>query len=59
LPDDFFSRPKSQFGSILEGLKLENVDLFYGHLEYFTEMWNILQTLGIFYMCIIAKFLPG
>jgi hypothetical protein len=24
---------KSQFGKILEGLRLENVDIFYGHSE--------------------------
>jgi hypothetical protein len=31
LPDGLFSNPKSQFGKILEGLRLENVDIFYGH----------------------------
>jgi hypothetical protein len=35
LPDGLFSNQKYQFGSILEGLRLENVDIFYGHLEYF------------------------
>jgi hypothetical protein len=34
LPDGIFSNPKSQFGEILEGLELENVDTFYGHLKY-------------------------
>jgi hypothetical protein len=42
LPDDLFSNQKSQFGKILEGLRLENVDLFYGYEEYFTEIWDIL-----------------
>jgi hypothetical protein len=28
LPDGLFSNQKSQFGKILEGLKLENVDIF-------------------------------
>jgi hypothetical protein len=32
LPDGF-SNQKSQFGSILEGLRLVNFDIFYGHLE--------------------------
>jgi hypothetical protein len=42
LPDGLFSKQKSQFGSILEGPKLENVDIFYGHLEYFADIWDIL-----------------
>jgi hypothetical protein len=28
---------------------MENVGIFYGHLEYFTDIWNILRTLGVFY----------
>jgi hypothetical protein len=42
LPDGFFSNQKSQFGLILEGPRLENVDIFYGHLEIFTDIWDIL-----------------
>jgi hypothetical protein len=42
LPDGLFSNQKSQFGSFLEGLRLENVDIFYGHLESFTNTWDIL-----------------
>jgi hypothetical protein len=42
LPDGLFSNQKSKFGSILEGLRLENVDIFYGHMEYFTDIWDIL-----------------
>jgi hypothetical protein len=42
LPDGFFSNQKSQFGQILEGLRLENMDIFYGHLEYSTDIWDIL-----------------
>jgi hypothetical protein len=41
LPDGFFSNQKSQFGQILEGLGLENVDVLYGHLEYFTDIGDI------------------
>jgi hypothetical protein len=37
LPDGLFSNPNSQFGKILEGLRLEN-----GHLEYFTDIGDIL-----------------
>jgi hypothetical protein len=42
LPDCFFSNQKSQFGSILEGPRLENVYIFYGHLKYFTDIWDRL-----------------
>jgi hypothetical protein len=38
LPDGLFSNQKSQFGQFLEGLRLENVDIFYG-------IWNIIRTL--------------
>jgi hypothetical protein len=34
-----FSDQKSQ---ILEGLRLENVNIFNGHLEYFIDIWDIL-----------------
>jgi hypothetical protein len=43
LPDGLFSYQKSEFGEILEGLRLENVDICYGHLEYFTDTWDILR----------------
>jgi hypothetical protein len=40
LPDGFFSNQKSQFvGKFLA--RLENVDMFYGHMEYFTDIWDI------------------
>jgi hypothetical protein len=42
LPDGFFSNQKSQFGQILEGHRLEIVDIFYGHFEYFTDIWDVL-----------------
>jgi hypothetical protein len=42
LPDGLFSNQKSQFGEILEGLRLEKVYIFFGHLEYFMEIWDIL-----------------
>jgi hypothetical protein len=42
LPDGLFSNQKSQFGKIFQGLGLENVDIFYGHLEHFTDIWDIL-----------------
>jgi hypothetical protein len=56
LPDGIFSKPKSRFGQILEGLELENVGIFYGHiirpfvlfhghLVYFMAIWYILWPL--------------
>jgi hypothetical protein len=33
---------------ILEGLWLENAYIFYGHLEYFMEIWDILRPSGTF-----------
>jgi hypothetical protein len=39
LPDGIFSNPKYQFGQILEGLAMEDIGIFYGHLVYFTATW--------------------
>jgi hypothetical protein len=47
LPDGLFSNQKSRFGQVLDGLRLENVDIFYGHLEHFTAIWYNLQPFGI------------
>jgi hypothetical protein len=49
LPDGLFSNQKSQFLEMFEGLRLENVVIFYRHLEYFMDIWNILWTFGIIY----------
>jgi hypothetical protein len=48
LPDGKFSNQKSKFGKILEGLVMEDVVIFYGHLVYFTAIWYTLQTFGTF-----------
>jgi hypothetical protein len=56
MPDGLFSNPKSQFGSILEGLAMENVGMhilcafgiLYGHWKYFIAIWYILWTFDIF-----------
>jgi hypothetical protein len=48
MPDGLLSNQKSQFGSILEGLAMENVGIFYVHLVCFTAIGNILWSLGIF-----------
>jgi hypothetical protein len=34
LPDGLFLNQKSRFVYILEGFKMENVEIFYGQLEY-------------------------
>jgi hypothetical protein len=48
----YFHAKKSNLGIfrryILEGLGLENVGIFYGHLEYIIDVWNILWHFGIF-----------
>jgi hypothetical protein len=38
----YLKTKKSIFGQILEDLTLENVDVFYGQREYFTDIWDIL-----------------
>jgi hypothetical protein len=37
----FIFKPKIEI-QFFEGLRLENVAIFYGHLEHFTDIWNIL-----------------
>jgi hypothetical protein len=46
LPDGSFSDQKSQSGKKFQGLRLENVDIFYGRLEYFMDIWDILSLFG-------------
>jgi hypothetical protein len=41
LPDGFFSNQKSKFEQRASP-RWENVEIFYGHLEYFTVIWDIL-----------------
>jgi hypothetical protein len=41
LPDGLFSNQKSQFWYNLEGLGMENVVIFYDHLEYFMAIFII------------------
>jgi hypothetical protein len=48
LPDGSFSNQKSNFGYILEGLRNENVVIFYSHLEYLTAIGFILWQSGKF-----------
>jgi hypothetical protein len=64
LPDGLFSNQKYQFGYILEDLGMENVGLFYDHLEYFTAIWYISLQFGIVsghlvYFSCFGTFGPG
>jgi hypothetical protein len=43
LPDGMYIFiPKIPWGYALEGLGMEDIGLFYGHLEYFVVIWYIL-----------------
>jgi hypothetical protein len=45
----YIFKPKLQIWLVLEeGLVMEDVGLFYGHLVYFTAIWYILLTFGLF-----------
>jgi hypothetical protein len=46
LPNGIFSKQKSQFGQICEGLAMEDVGIFYGHFVYFTAKWHNIWTFG-------------
>jgi hypothetical protein len=48
LPDSIFSNQKSNFGSFLEGLAMED-GIFEGHYVYFTAKWYIIRPFGTFY----------
>jgi hypothetical protein len=52
----YFQNQKYQFGYILEGLRLENVNIFYGNLEYFIDIWDILRPFGIFCVHLVHLF---
>jgi hypothetical protein len=38
----FVFKPKIQIWEKFSGPQIGNVDIFYGHLEYFLEIWDIL-----------------
>jgi hypothetical protein len=42
LPDGLFSNEKYKFGQSLEGVVMEEVCSFYGHLVYFTALYGRL-----------------
>jgi hypothetical protein len=49
LPDVFFKQKNPNLGTFLRALcRLENVDIFYGHLEHFKDIWKFLWPFGTF-----------
>jgi hypothetical protein len=62
LPDGVFSNQKYKLGFILKGLGMQNVGIFYGHLEYCSAIWNIVRPFGIllghlvFFMAFLVYF---
>jgi hypothetical protein len=46
LPDGLISNPNSQFGKLLEGIGMEKVGIFFGHLEYTTAIGYIFGPFG-------------
>jgi hypothetical protein len=44
-----FRTKNRNLGQILEGVAIEDVGIFYGHLAYFTSVRYILWAFGIFY----------
>jgi hypothetical protein len=41
----FRFKPKIPIWVKILGPKIENVDIFYDHLEYFTDIWEIFMTI--------------
>jgi hypothetical protein len=54
LPDDIFSNQEFQFGQRLEGLVMDDVGMFYGHLVDFPAIWLIFRLFGIFCVHLVA-----
>jgi hypothetical protein len=40
-----FQTQNPNLGKFWRATELENVDIFYGHLDYFTDIWDILMTI--------------
>jgi hypothetical protein len=38
----FFQTKNPNLGKKIRGHRLENADIFYGHLKYFMNVWDIL-----------------
>jgi hypothetical protein len=54
-----FQTKKIPIWVILEGPRLANVDILYGHLEYFTNIWDTLWPLGTFCVHLVIFFRFG
>jgi hypothetical protein len=42
---------------MLEGFRLENSDVFHGHLEFFTDTWGYFMTIW-YILCLFGTFFP-
>jgi hypothetical protein len=49
LPDGIFSNQKSRFGLILEGLAMQDVNILYGRLVFFTTTY-LIYVVAIWYI---------
>jgi hypothetical protein len=56
-PDGLFSCQKFKFGYILEGLEMENIGIFYDHLEYFAAICYTYLT-AILYCWVRLEYFP-
>jgi hypothetical protein len=55
----YFQTKTTNFGKFWRALhSLENVVLFYVHLEYFADIWYILMTIW-YILCSLGAFFPG
>jgi hypothetical protein len=46
---DYFQTENPNLGTLLEGFGMENVFIFYDHLEYLMPIWYNLWQFGIFF----------
>jgi hypothetical protein len=53
----YFQTKNPDLGIFLVCLRLENVVIFYVHLEYFTDIWYIVWLFGKF-LCSFGTFFP-
>jgi hypothetical protein len=47
-----FQTKNPNLGKFLEGLRMENAGICYGHLEYFTVIWYIFMAIWYIFMAI-------
>jgi hypothetical protein len=51
----YFQTKNNSFGTFLEGLAMEDVGIFYGHLIYFLAIWYIVWLFGLFWYIVPRK----